>query len=78
MRAYTAEDAHKFNRKLLELAEETVNRLNRRGRTDVVQLSEREVQDAQGAARRRLSRWLNSATPAASSTRRSRLPFSCR
>jgi capsular polysaccharide transport system permease protein len=51
VRAYTPEDAHNFNRQLLELAEDTVNRLNRRGRADVVQMSEREVQDAQEAAR---------------------------
>ena len=47
VRAYTPQDAQKFNRQLLELAEETVNRLNRRGRADVVQLSEQEVRDAQ-------------------------------
>ena len=51
VRAYTSQDAHKFNRQLLELAEDTVNRLNRRGRTDLIQLTEREVQDAQEAAR---------------------------
>lgn len=51
VRAYTAQAAQTFNRELLELAEETVNRLNRRGRQDVVQLSEREVQDAEDAER---------------------------
>ena len=51
VRAYGPQDAQRFNRQLLELAEDTVNRLNRRGRADVVQLSEREVQDAQEAAR---------------------------
>jgi BexC/CtrB/KpsE family polysaccharide export inner-membrane protein len=51
VRAYTPQDAQRFNRQLLELAEDTVNRLNRRGRTDVVQLSQQEVQDAEEAAR---------------------------
>jgi capsular polysaccharide transport system permease protein len=51
VRAYRAEDAQRFNLQLLQLAEDTVNRLNRRGRTDVVQLSEQEVQDSEEAAR---------------------------
>lgn len=51
VRAYTPQAAQTFNRQLLELAEETVNRLNRRGRQDVVQLSEQEVQDAEDAER---------------------------
>jgi len=51
VRAYSPHDAQEFNRQLLELAEDTVNRLNRRGRVDVVELSEREVQDAEQAAR---------------------------
>src|SRR4030095_7543964 len=45
------QDAQKFNRQLLELAEDTVNRLNRRGRTDVIQLTEQEVQDAEDSER---------------------------
>jgi capsular polysaccharide transport system permease protein len=52
VRAYTPQEAQKFNRQLLELAEDQVNRLNRRGRTDVIQLSEQEVLDAEGAAQR--------------------------
>lgn len=51
VRAYTPEDAQKFNSELLGLAEETVNRLNRRGRADVIELAEQEVQDAQQAER---------------------------
>lgn len=51
VRAYTPRDAQKFNAHLLGLAEETVNRLNRRGRADVIQLSEQEVQDAEEAER---------------------------
>lgn len=49
--AYTPQESQAFNRRLLELAEDTVNRLNRRGRTDVIQVSEREVEDAEQAAR---------------------------
>lgn len=49
VRAYTPQDAQKFNQQLLALAEETVNRLNRRGRVDVVELAEQEVQGAQQA-----------------------------
>lgn len=52
VRAYSSQESQNFNRQLLELAEDTVNRLNRRGRTDVIQVSEREVQDAEQAARR--------------------------
>lgn len=51
VRAFTAQDAHKFNRELLELAEGMVNRLNTRGRNDVVQFAAQEVRDAQVAAR---------------------------
>ena len=51
VRAYTAQDAQGFNAQLLALAEDTVNRLNRRGRADVIELSEREVQDARDAER---------------------------
>ncbi len=50
VRAYTPGEAQQFNLKLLGLAEDTVNRLNRRGRTDVIQLSEQEVLDAEQAA----------------------------
>lgn len=52
VRAYTPQEALKFNRELLELAEDQVNRLNRRGRADVIQLSEQEVSDSEEAARR--------------------------
>ena len=51
VRAYTPQEALKFNRELLELAEDQVNRLNRRGRNDVIQLSEQEVADSEEAAR---------------------------
>jgi len=51
VRAYSPHEAQKFNLQLLGLAEDTVNRLNRRGRADVIQLSEQEVQDAEEASR---------------------------
>jgi len=52
VRAYSPQDALKFNRELLQLAETTVNRLNMRGRADLIALSEQEVQDSEQAARR--------------------------
>lgn len=51
VRAFSPEDAYKFNSQLLALAEGLVNRLNIRGRSDMVQYATREVQDAQIAAR---------------------------
>jgi BexC/CtrB/KpsE family polysaccharide export inner-membrane protein len=51
VKAYTPQDAEKFNRELLGLAENTVNRLNARGRSDVVEQSEQEVQKAEEAER---------------------------
>ena len=51
VKAYTPEDAQKFNRELLGLAEDTVNRLNARGRSDVVEQAEQEVQKAEEAER---------------------------
>ena len=46
VRAYTAEDAKKFNEQLLRLSETTVNRLNRRGREDLIRYSRDEVGEA--------------------------------
>jgi capsular polysaccharide transport system permease protein len=51
VRAFTPEDAYRFNRQLLELSEGLVNRLNTRGRNDVVNFASKEVQDAQIASR---------------------------
>jgi capsular polysaccharide transport system permease protein len=51
VRAYRPEDAYRFNRQLLELAEGLVNRLNTRARNDLVQFAAHEVQDSQAAAR---------------------------
>ncbi len=46
VRAYTAEDARRFNEHLLQLSEATVNRLNERGRKDLVTFAEAEVANA--------------------------------
>ena len=43
MRAYDAKSAYRFNKQLLEMSEEMVNRLNERGRADIVATAEREV-----------------------------------
>jgi capsular polysaccharide transport system permease protein len=51
VRAYTPEDAHEFNRQLLEMAEATVNRLNSRGRRDLIRFAQAEVNDAKDKAR---------------------------
>ena len=51
MRAFTAQDAQKFNRQLLERSEDLVNRLNNRGRSDLVQFATQEVVEAKLAAR---------------------------
>ena len=46
VRAYTPKDAQRFNEQLLEMAEATVNRLNARGRQDLIRFAEKEVTDA--------------------------------
>lgn len=46
VRAYTPRDAYKFNRQLLEITEATVNSLNERGRQDLVQYAQAEVDNA--------------------------------
>lgn len=50
VRAYTAKDAKRFNEELLELSEGTVNRLNLRGREDLVRFAQAEVDQAKGRA----------------------------
>ena len=62
VKAFTAADAHRFNQQLLEQAEGLVNRLNRRGQSDLVQYAEREAKDAQLAglqASQELARYRN-------------------
>ena len=51
VRAYTPADAVKFNRELLEMAESTVNRLNVRGRQDLIRFAQTEVDEAEGKSR---------------------------
>ena len=46
VRAYTPRDAFKFNEQLLEMSENTVNRLNARGRQDLVRYAQAEVDKA--------------------------------
>lgn len=46
MRAYTPQDARRFNEQLLEMAEATVNKLNERGRQDLIRFAQREVDEA--------------------------------
>jgi capsular polysaccharide transport system permease protein len=62
VKAFTPADAYRFNQQLLEQAEGLVNRLNRRGQTDLVQYAEREAKDAQLAgllASQELARYRN-------------------
>lgn len=46
VRAYTPQDAYRFNQELLQLTEATVNKLNQRGREDLLHYSEADVQEA--------------------------------
>ena len=46
VRAFTPQDAARFNRQLLEMAEATVNNLNERGRQDLIRFAQREVNEA--------------------------------
>lgn len=47
VRAYTAEDAHKFNDLLLQMSERLVNNLNTRSRQDLIEVAEKEVRVAE-------------------------------
>ena len=51
VRAFAPRDAQLLNRKLLELSEGIVNRLNERGRSDLVKFADQEVQEARQASR---------------------------
>lgn len=46
VRAYTPENALRFNEQLLEMAEATVNKLNTRGKEDLIRFAQAEVEDA--------------------------------
>ena len=50
-RAFTAEQAFAINRRLLELAEELVNKLNERGRQDLIRFASLEVTEVQAKAK---------------------------
>lgn len=50
--AYTPEDAYRINAQLLDMAEQTINRMNLRGREDMIRFAQVEVDDAQNRARR--------------------------
>ncbi|MCH8617130.1 hypothetical protein LZ016_13615 [Sphingomonas sp. SM33] len=52
VKAFTPEDAFRFNRELLQLSENLINDLNERGRTDLVEFAMREVTQAEIADRR--------------------------
>lgn len=52
VKAYTPEDARRFNELLLELSEATVNKLNSRGRTDLVRYAQVDLDLAKQASRR--------------------------
>lgn len=51
VRAYGPRDAYRFNERLLEMAEATVNELNRRGRQDLIRFAQVEVEGAKARAR---------------------------
>nr|WP_167302664.1 hypothetical protein [Sphingobium vermicomposti] len=51
VRAYSSQDAVKLNSRLLELAEDMVNRLNARGREDLIKYARAEVEHAKQQAR---------------------------
>lgn len=52
VKAFTAEDAFRFNKQLLAQAEGLVNRLNTRGQSDLVEYAQRETQEAEQAGLR--------------------------
>jgi len=51
VRAFDGRDAYRFNEELLQLAEQTVNRLNERGRSDLISFAQAEVNEAKAEAR---------------------------
>lgn len=52
VRAFNSRDAYRFNQRLLQLAEQTVNRINQRGRTDLIGFAQAEVDNAKARSRR--------------------------
>jgi capsular polysaccharide transport system permease protein len=62
VKAFTADDAFRFNKQLLEQAEGLVNRLNTRGQHDLIQYAQREAEEAEQAglrASQELARYRN-------------------
>lgn len=51
VRAYSAEDARRINEQLLVMSENTINRMNQRGRDDMIRFAQFEVDEAQQRAR---------------------------
>lgn len=51
VRAYSPQEAHRINERLLEMAEATVNTLNARGRQDLIRFAQAEVDEAKEKAR---------------------------
>lgn len=51
VRAYSAEDARVINEHILRMAEDTINRLNERGRSDMIRFALTEVEDAKRQSR---------------------------
>lgn len=52
VRAYGAADARRFNEQLLEMAEDTVNRMSERGRRDLMNVAQLEVEEAEANVQR--------------------------
>ncbi|MHA6718614.1 hypothetical protein ACX40Y_04095 [Sphingomonas sp. RS6] len=50
VRAFTAADAYRINKQLLEMAEATVNKINQRARQDLISYAATEVKDAKEKA----------------------------
>lgn len=50
VRAYTAEESRRVNQRLLEMSEATVNRMNERGRVDLVRYAQNEVANSKAQA----------------------------
>jgi capsular polysaccharide transport system permease protein len=50
VRAYDPRDAYRFNERLLEMSEQTVNQLNQRGQRDLVGYAQRDVAEAKAEA----------------------------
>lgn len=51
VRAFAAKDAEQINERLLQRAEDLVNRLNQRGRTDLIDYANKELEEAKTVAR---------------------------